>query len=906
MRKHKALYGVFAIVLASLAFSFIGCKTQLVVDGGDETGRSVTGELPCGLIKVENGMATLEVGAYNQAVDLMTRSILPSIGNQIYFTIVASTRKYGYKADGSVGEDLKSSESANPLYIAHATYVGHANYAADFAVLDTGTGYADSNGDNYPDGMDLAKPFFATTTGIPAAQSFTLKTNTQWYFTAYGTSVSPKDLAINRGIGSLAVGASDQDFEDAQETWSWAEWSALVSAIQSSAKIVGDLPLYIKDNGNSSVAGASDQIELLDTVSTANKYTTGLEIETNTQNTKTGHFLVPVTVPAGASESDPQLVKYVKLDWTPTSVAATPTALTPEAGSITWSRAAGQYNAAQSFAFYPEVAEGDYTVTLNFFNSDPAVGTPEPIYEIAEDTLTVWGNVDSTPYNSTGTPNKNWYGSVTFTNATILRIGGSPDTTVPDSLTKPGYVIQTSDIAQFHRTRFYVSNGAGDALKKANGTPTGSIFAPFDTIADAVAVIQTDATLKETLWYIVVDGTPADSSAVTITNPAGAGDYRLIIQSYKPTTETTLTNDFNFYNNENDSATSALRVVLRNISINANLNVGTEDLILDNAKINATGTGKVSLMTAVADTNQQGILNVALSDTTSTAKNITSTIQDPKQVTVLRSYTINYNTPLFEPALKNPYNNGTAQRATYIDPEGTAVGASEKWNERFLLDSTYANVTINTSLVSPARVLAQNTTNFDPYEGCLTIKSPQSVTLTFGKGLFATDVLSSSGDKLTYGTVAGYGSGWIVKPNATYGSTDVTAAKTGAKIDLTLAISVESLSPSASPANDNTNVKSALMDSFQVFIKDGSDSTVNFEKITSAGSPTKAYYVTQPSDFEAGHDENSSQLVFTITLTGDLVDPELPAKSAILWVTYTLNGLKYASPYEIIIVNTDA
>ena len=654
------------------------------------------------------------------------------------------------------------------------------------------------------------------------------------------------------------------------------------------------LPLYIKDNGNAEVAIA-DQIQLLDSAA-GTPYSTGLTIQTDTLKTKKGHFLVPITVPAG-SDSDALTVKSVKLSWTALP-GASPLAAD---GDILWTRSAGDITNDTSFAFYPEAGEGDYTVTLEFFHSDD--GSGDPIYEISEDTLTVWGNVDSTILASSGATNKNWYGTVTFTAGTTFRISGSADTTVPSGgYTQNGYVLYRSDIAQFHRTRFYVSNGAGTALKKANGTETGSIFAPFDTVAEAVAAIEADATLRETLWYIVVDGLPADAGAVTVTNNAlgggETGDYRLVIQSYKPNTPTTLTKGFNFYNKNDDSSDSALRVVLRNITVNATVNIGTEDLILDNAFINVDGTAKTTLMAADTGVNQQGIMNIVKTDATSSVKNITSTITNPSQVTVLRSYTINYDTPTLESALKNPYtNSGTADKTTYL--------AAEDYNTRFLLDDEYKDVTINSVLKSDARVLARNTTNYDPFEGCLTIKCPQDVAITFEKGLFATDVLSASG--LTYETVTGYGSGWVIKPT-TYSSADVTEAKAGAKAELTLTISVESLSPTTAPANDTTNVLTALKNSIKAYIKSGSDTTAVFENVNAGGTATKAQYVTLPASFKAdpAATTSASVLEFGITIEGDLIDPDLDAFSGELIFEYELNDLKYSSPYKIIIVKSDS
>lgn len=891
MRKSNAFAGIIAILLATFAFVFAGCTTHLA-DGTDEGSRAVTDGLPYGVLSVENGYATLSVNAYNKAVDLMTRSILPSIGNQIYFTIVASTRMYGVDAL----DDSKSTEAA---YIAHTTYDGHANYAADFAVLD-GSTFADANGDNYPDGMDLAKPFFNTATGIPTAQTFTLKTNTQWYFTAYGTATAPYTLA--KGIGSetykVPNNATAEQFNNCIVGWGWEEWTQLVARIQAEAKIVGDLPLYILDDGDASVAGG-DQIQLLKQ-SDGTPYPAGLTIETDTQGNKPGHFLVPIKVPAEVTGV--KTIKYVTIAWEPLA-GQNPL---PDGGFIKWDRTI--LNMDQSIAFYPEADEGNYEVSINFYNedpgndpSDPSYPAAEPIYEIHEDTLTVWGNVDSTILNTTGDTGENWYGSVTVTAGNILRLDGSPDTTQPSNLTNMGYVITPKDVQQFKRTRFYVSNGAGSALKKANGTETGSIFAPYDTIGEAVAIIEADADLRSTVWYIVVDGTPADTGTVTVTNKkltgGESGDYQLIIQSYKPKSRTTLTKGLDFKNQNTaadpkvNASDSALRVVLRNIDITANVNIGTEDLVLDNATINATGTNNTVLMAQVTDTNQNGILNVALSDTTSVVKNITSTIKDPAQVTVLRSYTIDYDTPTIEPALKNPFNNsGTADKTTYLT-------ATNDITTRFVLDDEYSDVDVAGNTVIGVRVLSENTTNNDRFEGCLTIKSPQELNVTFGKGLYATDVLTAAG--LTYGTV-GNESGWIVTPTS-YSSTDIEAAKAGATIPLTLTIKIDSLSPQNAPAND-VSVSSEIVGSFKASIKDGSDKTADF-----GDSGTAPQYITKPGSFadSPAATDTTSYLEFGITLQGDYGDPDLDAYSVILYISYELNGLKYSSPYKLIIKNAD-
>ena len=831
MRTLKNL-GRIAIVFMSIAFIFAGCKSGLITDVTGNTGPGV--EVTTGV----NGVryAEVKIDAYNQAVDLASRSrsILPQVGNSIYFTIIGSTRKYDKAAYGATSAT-------------HTALDGHADYAAD-ADVTTST---DANGDGYADGMDLAVPFFATSAGIPATPAtFTIKTNQQWYFTAYGTVKAPSEYATEAGL----------DIAEAA-TWNWAEWTTMVELIQHDAKIVGDLPLYIWDDANS--------ITLYDTEAKGKTYTS-LSIEAKTQDSKPGHFLIPISLPQ-VSETFYQ-VKKVVLKWNGTNTDGD---TVDETVSYTVPTPAS----ASNFAFYPETDAGTYDVSVSFLNAED-----KEIFAIAEDTLTVWGDIDSTVIKPTSASGS-WYGTVSYpkivtADETAQNATGSPS--------EEGYILKESDFRNFHRTRFYVSNGTrANGLPKATANANGSIFAPFAKIQDALDVIQGPGEAawllnSNTLWYIIVDGDYTDGDEqINIINPAGStgGDYKLVIQSYKKALnkEASFAGTLNVDNKVADSSTSALKVVLRNIKLTGAVNVGTEHLILDNAKL----TGTTYLLKAVDGTRQNGILNVSKSelninededsdgfaDYRTKVDAISSTIANPNQVTVLRSYTIDYS----DYSKLKPYHDIT-KPATYLTD-------GENWDKYFILADNYAKKTGKT-----IRELGMNTTNNDKYLGCQAIKTPASVAIEFEKGLYASSVLSTGA---TWNqTVDGGDGGWVITPSML----------DSGSFTLTFVITVNSLSPNTPEyAANYSSVLSNLASS--VVIKDAASVIVP----TDSG----AYSFTAPVSADTGSNETTATYTATVTFTGDIIDEEISANRKYLWFMYTVNGMNYSDPYNLVFKNAD-
>ena len=696
----KLLSAAVKNILTSLIALFILCNVSCsdgIISASEES------LYPKGILSVKNGEAELSVNAINSALVESGRSILPSLGNDIYFTIVASTRKYGDFAN------LDPSKSEDELYLAHTTYENLANYAKDLSVyLDSAA--LDSNGDGFIDGMDLARPYFSLVTGSTETQPFKLKTNTQWYFSIYGTNESPFTIARYYRIGSGDYKlkrdgqnpSTQEDFVEYQNHWGFEEWSKLVGYIQEKAVLVGSLPLYIKDNGNSAAAGLRDQIQLFSDSEGSEVYDDGISLVAETWSTKKGHFIVPVRVPAASlslGQNDPYLVNSVKISWNVINDSAA-SALASD-GSIVWSRNSSDYAAEKVFAFYPEMGEGNYDLAINFYNSSDASG--EPLYEIADDTLTIWGNGDSTLRVSYGSTNVNGYArfsSVNLDSSKLVRLNGSADTAVPSSYDVYGYSLTRSEIAGYRRTRFYVSNGAGDALKKTNGTSTGSIFAPYTSIQSALNEIFSDknsSRLRNTLWYIVVDGSPSDSGALTITNPpleAGeSGDLTIVIQSYKPKNKVTLKCGLRIYNQ--NAGGSDFKFVLRNIDVDAQVRIATQNFVLDNAILNQSGDNSIHLLSkdGASEWAEDGLINVSLSDNTSLVKLIDVKKSSLPGCAVIRAYSIDYDSAVFH-------------------ADSAYVPETADWLNRFSLYFT----------IDQDYELSQNNTLGDDYEGCLVLK----------------------------------------------------------------------------------------------------------------------------------------------------------------------------------------
>ena len=86
----KLLSAAVKNILTSLIALFILCNVSCsdgIISASEES------LYPKGILSVKNGEAELSVNAINSALVESGRSILPSLGNDIYFTIVASTRK---------------------------------------------------------------------------------------------------------------------------------------------------------------------------------------------------------------------------------------------------------------------------------------------------------------------------------------------------------------------------------------------------------------------------------------------------------------------------------------------------------------------------------------------------------------------------------------------------------------------------------------------------------------------------------------------------------------------------------------------------------------------------------------------------------------------------------------------
>lgn len=436
------------------------------------------------------------------------------------------------------------------------TTSGEADYAPEAAEIGTAI-------------FDTVTPYFPEEINKIKGLEFKVRGNSTWYFTAYGTIEKPETI----------YGAAATDAEK-------------IAEIKNASCLSGTLQFYVESNG-------TDEPGLY----TDDSMTTPLpnliiDVSMDGSASEKGFFIIPISLPQRDTGHKWDVDKiYINLTDTSSN------SLQAEIGVTT------SDSSATTFAVKGSAKPGVYDVTIRYMNSTAGKDLAE-FYE----KLTVWPKIESNIIFNTDNEAQIVYKDVTYTNlksfdydfdSLAVNVGADE---VVTAATQKGFSPSSTEIESWIRRIFYVRGGANKLSESAN--PTGSIFAPFDNVADAVVAMKSVlANWDYTEFSIVLDGSPTDTT-LDLSLPLGINkDVSLVLRTLDSSPVTLSNKIINVITpNTNKYVVSFDKICT---ATNSTVNVGTEDfIVLKGSEL----AGPTVLKNAQADLSQEGIINIKAVD----------------------------------------------------------------------------------------------------------------------------------------------------------------------------------------------------------------------------------------------------------------------------------------------------